>query len=100
MEEQRAIVAGEMAIRRAIVVFPNFADPAACEQIEGLRRRFDPLAAMIPVHITLVFPFASTLSADELVAHVQAATRGIAPFPVLLQGITRASLAPRANTSS
>lgn len=73
---------------RAIVAFPAFADPDAARQIEELRRRFDPLAAAIPAHLTLVFPFAAALPPGDLLAHVRAAVRELAPFPIVLQGIT------------
>ena len=72
-------------VKRAIVILPRFDGP---DQIEQLRRRFDPLASRIAPHITLVFPFESELSADQLRAHIGQAIQGIAPFKVQLRGIT------------
>jgi 2'-5' RNA ligase len=54
----------------AIVAFPS---SEALPAIEAVRRRFDPLAAVLPAHVTLVFPFASTMSPGILQAHVEAA---------------------------
>lgn len=73
-----------MLIRRAIVAIPAL--PA--EPISKLRRRYDPLTALIPPHLTLVFPFESALSPLELQHHVTAAVAGIAPLPLRLAGIT------------
>lgn len=72
-------------VKRAIVILPRF---DGLDQIEQLRLRFDPLASRIDPHITLVFPFESALSADQLRAHMQQAIQGMAPFPMRLQGIT------------
>ncbi len=70
---------------RAIVLFPAL---EGIEQIEAVRRRYDPLAAVIPAHITLVFPFDSAMPRRALRAHIAQAVRGCGPFAVRLQGIT------------
>lgn len=71
--------------RRVIVIFPDI--PAA-SPIHELRRRFDPLAGIVPPHITLVFPFRSNLTAAQMRRHVQSAVRGISPFHIRLAQIT------------
>lgn len=71
--------------RRVIVVFPEL--PAA-SPIHELRRRFDPLAAVVPPHLTLVFPFDSELTSAQLREHIRAATAGIAAFPIALSRVT------------
>jgi len=71
--------------RRAIVSFPEL--PEASPIFE-LRRRFDPLAELIPPHITLVFPFDSELTTEQLRDHVHRSVRGLAPFAVRLSQIT------------
>jgi 2'-5' RNA ligase len=63
--------------RRAIVAFPQ---AAPLDEVEAFRRRNDPLAASLRAHITLVFPFASTLSALQVATHVR---RVAASWPVL-----------------
>ena len=49
---------------------------------------FDPLAASAEAHITLVFPFESNASSEQLHSHIKEATRNIQPFQLKLQGIT------------
>ncbi|NTV36032.1 MAG: 2'-5' RNA ligase family protein [Anaerolineaceae bacterium] len=71
--------------KRAIVIFPKFENSLA---IELLRNRYDPLALTIAPHITLVFPFESTLSTPQLQTHIQQAIQGMQPFPVQLHGIS------------
>src|SRR5690349_16746674 len=75
------------AERRVIVTFPPSGDVA---RLAILRERFDPLARLVPPHITLVHPFADDISDGELRAHVEDATRGLPAFPVRLSGITGA----------
>jgi len=72
-------------VRRVIVVFPVLALPAP---IMALRQRFDPLAERVAPHLTLVFPFESTLSPTELQAHVQHAVGGVSAFPLTLADVT------------
>ena len=73
------------AARRVIVAFPQF---VGLDRVEAVRRRYDPLALLTAAHITLVFPFDSELTADEVAAHVRDAVRGVRPFPVHLEGVT------------
>lgn len=69
--------------RRALVWFP----PAArLESIEAFRARHDPLAATIPAHVTLVFPFASSLSALQIATHVRRVAAGWPVLPVAFAG--------------
>ena len=71
----------------AIVIFPEFA-PEQRTAIDRLRDAYDPLAAAIAPHITLVFPFAATLSLDDLLAHMRASVATIPPFEIALRGVT------------
>lgn len=61
-------------VKRAIVILPRF---EGLDRIEQFRRRYDPLASRIAPHITLVFPFESDLSADQLCAHMQQVIQGL-----------------------
>lgn len=70
---------------RVIVVFPSFADPGP---IDRFRARFDPLASLVPPHLTLVFPFETALSTDELREHIRVAVAGLTSFPIRLHGVT------------
>ena len=56
--------------------------------IEPIRQRFDPLAGLLPSHITLVFPFESDLTTQDLRKHMELAVEGVAPFALTLDGIT------------
>jgi 2'-5' RNA ligase len=69
--------------RRAVVWFPKFANQRVIDQFRGSR---DPLGNLIAPHISLVFPFHSRLTLDQLSAHVQKVVRRWAPFPVVMTG--------------
>lgn len=75
----------EAMIRRAIVLFPKLAQ---IECIQQIRQAYDPLASLIPPHITLVFPFESAISTEDLSVHMSSVARQFHPFPLSLQGIT------------
>lgn len=70
---------------RVIVIFPDVAEN---NPIAALRQRFDPLAGFINPHLTLVFPFASDLTTDDLRRHISESIAGMPPFPVRLEGVT------------
>ena len=72
-------------MKRAIVLFPNFNN---IDSIQAVRERFDPLASFIAPHITLVFPFESELSTQEIGDHVRRAIEGVKRFPVQLSSVT------------
>ena len=71
--------------KRVIVIFPKFERLGLIEQIRSM---FDPLATSTEAHITLVFPFESNVSSEQLHSHIKDATRNIQPFQLKLQGIT------------
>ncbi len=73
--------------RRALIMFP---EGEALEAVEALRRRFDPLAQVVPAHITLVFPYVDTLSATELQRHIRGALENRSPFDVHVEAATEA----------
>lgn len=66
-------------------MFPPTEDMAL---VESKRRRFDPLARLIPAHITLVFPFESEISAQALRKHIQAVAAGIGAYRVALGDVS------------
>jgi 2'-5' RNA ligase len=61
--------------RFAVAWFPALAD---LERIERFRARHDPMARLVPAHLTLVFPFATAQSALQVSTHVQ---RVVSRFP-------------------
>jgi len=72
-------------MRRAIILFPKFENQ---QIIESIREKYDPLAGFIAPHLTLVFPFDSDLSSEELRLHVEHALAGVKPFRVRLNGFS------------
>jgi 2'-5' RNA ligase len=72
-------------IKRAIVIFPLFSQ---IELIQHLRQAYDPLAAVICPHITLVFPFESDISTEQLSLHLSSVAQLFRPFPLSMRGIT------------
>jgi 2'-5' RNA ligase len=68
-------------MRRSLVLFPVFSGAA---QIDALRSAFDPLATKIPPHVTLVFPFDSYLSAEEVAVHAEKAVSSVESFSIRL----------------
>ena len=68
----------------AVVLFlPEDLDSA----IAPLRERFDPDYNIIGPHITVVFPFDSEMSLDELAAIIQAETETTRPISIALNSI-------------
>jgi 2'-5' RNA ligase len=71
--------------RRALVWFPAAGKLA---DVERFRARHDPLAAALPPHVTLVFPFASSLGAIQVAAHVRRVTARWPALPVRFEGLS------------
>lgn len=64
---------------RSILIFPEMYN---YHEIQEIRTKYDPLAQNIAPHISLVFPFASEMSNEELFQKVTAKLTGIKSFPV------------------
>lgn len=54
--------------RFAVAWFPRF---EGLEEVEAFRARHDPMAALIPAHLTLVFPFPTALTRLQVETHVK-----------------------------
>jgi 2'-5' RNA ligase len=76
------------SIRRAIVAFPQIEADLEWARVLSFRERHDPLAKWIAPHVTLVFPFEDRVSNEVLEAEVTDALRELAPFRVVLRGIS------------
>ena len=76
------------SLRRAIVAFPRIETGDAWARVLSVRERHDPLARLVPPHLTLVFPFEDQVSNEVLELEVRDALRALAPFRVVLRGIT------------
>jgi 2'-5' RNA ligase len=76
------------SIRRAIVAFPQIETDLEWARVLSFRERHDPLAKWIASHVTLVFSFEDRVSNEVLEAEVTDALRELAPFRVVLRGIS------------
>ncbi len=72
--------------KRCILIFPKFDN---AEVIDDIRRQFDPSYKLIAPHITLVFPFESSIRKQELMEHVSSAVGDMSCFDLKLHGIKR-----------
>jgi len=72
-------------INRCILIFAEFDN---IEEINKLRKKYDPVATKVAPHITLVFPFESDIEASRLREHIEKKIRGVKPFKIKLQGIS------------
>ncbi len=72
-------------MKRAIILFPSFDN---MNSIKRIREKYDPLANYIAPHITIVFPFDSEISTDDLRVHFNKALKGVKKFYVQLNGFT------------
>ena len=70
--------------RFAVAWFPAF---AGIERVEAFRRRHDPMAGLIPAHLTLVFPFPTALTRLQVQTHVQRVVSRWPPVPVAFRRV-------------
>ena len=59
------------------------------EQIDLLRRRYDPQADLIAPHITLIFPLPETIEEPALISHIESVLHQRRPFPIRLKELKR-----------
>lgn len=71
--------------KRAILIIPEFVN---LYKIEEVRKQYDPLYAKIAPHITVVFPFESAMSRDEVLQHVKNKTKQNRRFTLRMGGYT------------
>lgn len=71
--------------KRCIMIFPHFNN---VHVINDIRKKYDPLAAHVRPHITLIFPFESDIDTDNLKEHIEKVISDIKPFHITLSGIT------------
>lgn len=69
--------------RLAVIAAPGFRTPDRA-WIDAIRRRYDPLHASVPPHVTLVFPFAG-LTIEALTLHVRGAISGLQPITAVFR---------------
>ncbi|MGL5753883.1 MAG: 2'-5' RNA ligase family protein [Paraclostridium sp.] len=73
---------------RCIMVFPKFNN---IEIINKIKKQYDPLFEKVQPHITLVFPFESCISSQELQKHIIYELSNTNPFELTLQNIIKVS---------
>lgn len=71
-------------IKRCIMIFPEFENGHI---IDKIREKYDPLAQHVRPHITLVFPFESSISTEDLRQHLSDTLLNVQPFSIKLQGV-------------
>ena len=67
---------------RTIMIFPECDH---MEDIEKIRKSYDPLYGLVRPHITLVFPFQDAISNEELRRRMEKALKDSKPFQLELQ---------------
>ena len=70
--------------RFAVAWFPRF---EGLEAVEAFRRRHDPMAPLIPAHLTLVFPFPTASTRLQVETHVKRVAARWPPIPVTFRGV-------------
>lgn len=71
---------------RTIMIIPEFKN---IHVINDIRKKYDPLADLVLPHITLVFPFDSELTNEELNIYLKECLSSIQPFKVELEGFSK-----------
>jgi 2'-5' RNA ligase len=71
--------------KRAIIIFPQLGSDT--NLIQNIRNQYDSLANKIAPHITLVFPFESDISSNELYQHVRNNLHDFKSFELTMQRI-------------
>lgn len=72
-------------LTRCIHLFPEFENIKINNDI---REKIDPLADKIKSHITLVFPFQSKFTKDDLIKHLNESLKNISSFCIKLSKIS------------
>jgi len=71
-------------VKRCIMIFPKFNN---MKVIDAIREKYDPLAKHVAPHITLVFPFISDITTEDLKKHICNCISGTDAFPIMLKGV-------------
>ena len=70
------------------MIFPDFEN---IDIIDLIRKQYDPLAEFVRPHITIVFPFDSELSNEELEHILDVRLKDMEPFHLELRGFSKHS---------
>lgn len=72
-------------VQRCIMIFPTFQN---INVIEEIRKQHDPLYQLVDPHVTLVFPFHSDFSKEQLREHIVHALKDINIFHLKMNGVS------------
>lgn len=87
MNNQKAPSKNPM-LKRTIMIFPRFSKRSRTI-LQKIRRDFDPLWDKVAPHITLVFPFESSLSKDEIAKIIKESLSGVSRFCIRVSSFER-----------
>lgn len=73
-------------VTRTIMIFPEFEN---VKVIHNIRKKYDPLADLVAPHITLVFPFNSKKTNEDLSLMLENCLSNIHPFEIELSGFSK-----------
>lgn len=68
------------------MIFPQFDN---INEIERIRKKYDPLFDHVKPHITLVFTFESDIEAEDLKNHIKLVVKGIKPFKLTMNRLIK-----------
>ena len=71
--------------KRDILIFPKFKN---INNIQKLRNKYDPLANLIPPHITIAYPFSDNISNEELIKKLTNLLKNFNPFTIVFKGLS------------
>lgn len=72
-------------VKRTVMIFPEFEN---MKVIDKIREKYDPLYDKVKPHITLIFPFESELTTEEIKIYLKETLKDIRQFELKLQKIT------------
>lgn len=72
--------------KRVIMIFPELEN---IDLINDIRKKYDPLSDLVLPHITLVFPFDSELTNEELSLYLKESLSDIHAFKVRSEGFSK-----------
>lgn len=71
---------------RTIMIFPEFDN---MEVIDKIREKYDPLAKLVRPHITIVFPFDSDKSNEDLKVLLEKRLQSVKPFKLEMASVSK-----------
>ena len=80
------VVEAEIMSIRTIMIFPEFDN---MNVIDGVRKKYDPLNDLVRPHITLVFPFQSDITNEELIKKLDNCLERTMHFKLVLYGVSK-----------